>query len=39
MSVHDFHPGVFGVVVEKADLDEQAPRKVVRNRDHGPIPT
>src|SRR6266849_6652764 len=38
MSVHDLHPGVLRVVIEKADLDEQAIREQARNRDHGPIP-
>lgn len=38
MSVHDLHPGILRIVIEKADLDEQAIREQIWNRDHGPIP-
>jgi hypothetical protein len=38
MSVHDLHPGVLRVVIEKADLDEKALQEQAGNRGHRPIP-
>ncbi len=38
MSVHDLHPGVLRVVIEKADLYKQAIREQFRNRHDSPIP-
>jgi hypothetical protein len=38
MSVHDLHPGILSVVIEKAYLDEQTTRKHTGHLDHGPIP-
>ena len=38
MCINDFYPGILRVIVEKANLDEEAAAEQVRNWDHGSVP-